>query len=229
MTQVMRVPPRQLALDLSLPESLSRDDFLVSDSNEAALTMVESWPDWPAQVLALCGPPGSGRSHLGAIWAELSGARRLSARELEIARIPTALATNALLLEDVDAQVPATAMFHLLNAAREQGAFLLLTVTEHPSSWVITLPDLVSRLRAVPVVMLEPPDDGLLRAILVKLAMDRQLLIDAETIEYCARRMDRSLSAARSLITALDSEGLETGRRVTRQLASRVLDRFGWR
>ncbi len=229
MTQVMRVPPRQLALDLSLPESLSRDDFLVSDSNEAALTMVESWPDWPAQVLALCGPPGSGRSHLGAIWAELSGARRLSARELEIARIPTALATNALLLEDVDAQVPATAMFHLLNAAREQGAFLLLTVTEHPSSWVITLPDLVSRLRAVPVVMLEPPDDGLLRAILVKLAMDRQLLIDAETIEYCARRMDRSLSAARNLITALDSEGLETGRRVTRQLASRVLDRFGWR
>ena len=229
MTAVLPVPPRQLALDLSLPESLSREDFLVSPSNEAALAMVESWPNWPAQVLALCGPPGSGRSHLGAIWAELSGARRLAARELDIARIPSALATNALLLEDVDAQVAPTAMFHLLNAAREQGAFLLMTVTEHPSSWVITLPDLVSRLRAVPVVMLDPPDDGLLRAILVKLAMDRQLLIEAETIEFCARRMDRSLSAARSLMSALDAEGLETGRRVTRQLAGRVLDRFGWR
>src|SRR5262249_62121087 len=48
--------PRQLALALPHAENFSRDDFLVGASNEAALNLVERWPDWPDRALAVVGP-----------------------------------------------------------------------------------------------------------------------------------------------------------------------------
>ncbi len=219
---------RQLPLDLALPERYGREDFLEAPCNAAALAMIEGWPDWPHHVLLLAGPPGSGRSHLGAIWAERSGARRLSAAALTIAAVPQALASGAALIEDAGAGLDEAALFHLINAARESGAYLLITASEPPGAWGVALPDLASRLRATPLVTLEAPDDHLLRAVLVKLAADRQLLIEAGVIEYCARRMDRSLASARDLMAALDRESLASGRRVTRALAGQVLERFGW-
>ncbi|MDP2800863.1 MAG: DnaA/Hda family protein [Phreatobacter sp.] len=218
--------PRQMALDLALPESLSRDDFLAAPCNVTALELVDSWPDWPARVMALVGPPGAGKSHLGAIWADLAGARRLAARDLAGTVPGDALATGALLLEDAGPKTSEVALFHLLNSAREEDAFVLMTAREAPVSWGVGLKDLASRLRALPAVALAEPEDGLLRSVLVKLFADRQLVVDAEVVEYLARRMERSLDAARRLVAALDREALETGRRLTRPLAAQVLDRI---
>ena len=220
-----RPGPRQMALDLALPESLSRDDFLPAPCNAAALGLVEGWPDWPAKTVALIGPPGAGKSHLGSIWADIAGARRVAARDLAGIVPADALATGALLLEDAGPRTSEVALFHLLNAAREEDAFLLLTAREAPVSWGVGLKDLASRLRALPVVALEEPEDALLRAVLVKLFADRQLVVDGDIVEYLARRMERSLDAARRLVAELDREALETGRRLTRQLAAQVLDR----
>lgn len=217
--------PRQMALDLALPESLSRDDFLEAPCNRTALSLIEAWPEWPARAVALVGPPGAGKSHLGAIWADLAGARRLAARDIAGTTPAEALATGALLLEDAGPGTPEVGLFHLLNSAREEGAYLLMTAREPPVSWGTGLRDLASRLRAIPTVALEEPEDGLLRAVLVKLFADRQLAVDAEIVEFLARRMERSLDAARRLVAALDREALETGRRLTRPLAAQVLDR----
>jgi len=214
-----------MALDLALPESLSRDDFLAAPCNETALTLVDGWPDWPAKVVALVGPPGSGKSHLGAIWADIAGARRLAARDLAGTSPAEALATGALLLEDAGPRTSEVALFHLINSAREEDAFILMTAREAPVSWGTGLKDLASRLRALPVVALAEPEDGLLRAVLVKLFADRQLVVDAEIVEFLARRMERSLDSARRLVAELDREALETGRRLTRPLAAQVLDR----
>ncbi|WP_439575110.1 chromosomal replication initiator DnaA [Phreatobacter sp.] len=218
--------PRQMALDLALPESHARDDFLEAPCNMAALRLIESWPNWPAPVVALVGPPGSGKSHLGAIWADLAGARRLSARDLAGTVPADALATGALLLEDAGPKTAEVALFHLMNSAREDKAFVLMTTREAPVAWGAGLKDLASRLRALPVVVLDEPEDALLRAVLVKLFADRQMLADAEIVEFLARRMERSLDAARRLVAGLDRETLEQGRRLTRPLAARVLDRI---
>jgi chromosomal replication initiation ATPase DnaA len=220
-----RAGPRQMALDLALPESFGRDDFLEAPCNRDALTLIEAWPEWPAPVVALVGPPGAGKSHLGAIWADQAGARRLAARDLPGAVPADALATGALLLEDAGPRTSEVALFHLINSAKEEGAFVLMTTREPPVAWGTALRDLTSRLRAIPVVALAEPEDALLRAVLVKLFADRQLLADAEIVEYLARRMERSLDAARRLVRALDRETLETGRRLTRPLAAQVLDR----
>ncbi len=218
--------PRQLALALPHVESFAREDFLMGTSNQAALAMVERWPDWPDRTLALIGPEGAGKSHLAAIWAEIAGARRVSARALGETNLLSALATGALVVEDAPARLDERALFHLLNLVREEQAFLLMTARSPPASWTVALPDLASRVRAIPLVSLSAPDDALLRALLVKLFADRQLAVDETLIGYIATRIERSFAAARAAVEELDREALRLKRPVTRALAADTL-RFG--
>ena len=212
---------RQLALALDHDESFEREDFLEGPSNETALRLIESWPDWPGRTVALAGPQGAGKSHLAAIWAAQAGARFLSARALDTARLPDALATGALVVEDLaDGEIDERALFHLLNLAREEDAFLLLTTRRAPAVWTVAINDLGSRLRALPIVTLMPPDDALLRALLVKLFADRQLAVDESLVSYLTTRIERSFAGARAAVAALDAEALRAQRPVTRALAA---------
>src|SRR5436190_3294954 len=218
------VQPRQLAFALPHAESLTRDNFLEGPANEAALTLVESWPDWPNRIMLLAGEEGSGKSHLAAIWAEQSGARVASAQAMNAAAVPSALATGALVLEDLKpGGFDERALFHLMNMAREETASLLITSRLAPSAYEIELRDLRSRLRAVPVVLLAPPDDQLFRALLVKFCADRQLAVDESLVGYLVSRIERSYAAARQVVELLDTEALRLGRPVTRALAAELL------
>jgi chromosomal replication initiation ATPase DnaA len=221
----MSAPPRQLALALDHAERLTREDFLPGFPNESALSMIESWPDWPARALALVGPEGSGKSHLASIWADQSGARFLAARSLEVADLPAQLATGALVLEDCiqdGSELDERALFHLLNLVREEEAWLLLTARTQPTVWPVALPDLASRLRAMPTVSLSGPDDALLRAVLVKQFSDRQLGVDEALIAYLLPRIGRAFSDVRDAVQALDREALQRGRPVNRALAAEL-------
>lgn len=216
--------PRQLALALDHTENLTREDFLVGPPNETALAMIENWPDWPDQVIALTGPGGSGKSHLASIWAAQSGARFLSARALPETHLPAELTTGALVVEDIaDDGLDERALFHLLNLVRQDRAWLLLTARTPPMQWAIALADLASRLRAVPTLALTPPDDALLRAVIVKLFADRQLAVDESLIGYLVSRIERSFAAARSVVALLDQEALRRKRPVNRALAAELL------
>jgi chromosomal replication initiation ATPase DnaA len=220
--------PRQLAFELDPRENFSRDDFLRGLGNAAALDLIEAWPNWPVPVVALIGPEGAGKSHLAAIWAAAAGGRILASGALDEAAVPAALSTGALAMEraggDDLRDVDERAMFHLLNLAREQRAFVLLTARTAPAGWPIALADLASRLRAVPVVTLAAPDDAMLRAVLVKLFADRQLAVDDGLIGYLMVRIERSFAAARRVVAALDREALRRQRPVTRALAYEILD-----
>src|SRR3984957_4193478 len=141
-----RVQPRQLAFALPHAESLSRDNFLEGPANAEALALVERWPDWPNRIMLLVGPEGSGKSHLAAIWAEQAGARSTSAHALTAAAVPGALATGALVIEDLKPpDFDERAMFHLMNLAREDGASILITARAPPSGPEVELRDLWSR------------------------------------------------------------------------------------
>ncbi len=216
-----RVQPRQLAFALPHAESFTRDDFLEGPANAAGLALVDSWPDWPNRTMLLVGPEGSGKSHLAAIWAEQAGARSISAHALTAATVPGALATGALVVEDLKSpDVDERALFHLLNLAREDQAFVLITARAPPSALPFELRDLRSRLRAVPTVLLLPPDDHLFRALIVKFCADRQLAVDEAVVGYLTTRIERSYAAARQAVELLDTEALRLGRPVTRALAA---------
>jgi chromosomal replication initiation ATPase DnaA len=219
-----RSPARQLALALDHPESFAREDFLSGPSNAAAFALIDSWPDWPNRSAALVGPEGSGKSHLAAIWAGESGARFLAGRALGATDLPGSLATGALVIEDAAAgEFDERALFHLLNLAREEEAFLLITARTPPVGWPVGIRDLGSRLKALPVFAVSAPDDVLLRAVLVKLFADRQLAVDESLVSYLVKRIERSFAAAREVVACLDQEAMRQQRPLTRALAAELL------
>ena len=216
--------PRQLAFALPHTESLTRDNFLEGPSNATALSLIDRWPDWPNRVMLLAGPEGCGKSHLAAIWAETAGARAIGAHLLTDDGVPDALTTGALVVEDLVAgSFDERALFHLMNMAREDDAFVLMTARVAPVNLAVALRDLNSRLRAVPVVAVAAPDDQLFRALIVKFCADRQLNADETVVNYLATRIERSVVAARAVVAELDAESLRQRRPVTRALAVEVL------
>lgn len=222
---------RQLALDLPVRAARGRADFLAAPSNAAALAAVEGWRDWPDGRLVLVGPEGAGKTHLVQVWADLCpGARVVAAADLAAADVP-ALAEGPLAVEGGSAIAGnadgEAALFHLHNLMGAEGQPLLLTDRRAPALWPLDLPDLASRLQAMPVVRLDPPCDTLLSAVLVKLFADRQITVAPAVIAWLLLRMERSLSAAADIVVRLDAAALAEGRAVTVRLAARVLDRTG--
>ncbi len=195
----------------------------MGEPNYSALATIERWPDWPGRALLLVGPEGAGKSHLAGIWAELAGARRVSARALGEKDLLAEFATGTLVVEDVHPGFDERALFHLLNLMREEEGFVLITSRTPAAQWGVTLPDLASRLRAIPSVTLAAPDDTLLRALLVKLFADRQLAVDEALVKYLMSRIERSFAAARGAVETLDREALRLKRPVTRALAAEML------
>jgi chromosomal replication initiation ATPase DnaA len=223
----MKPFPKQLTLDLPVETRHGREDFLVSPSNARAWDMFENWPHWPDRVLLLLGPTGSGKSHLGAIWAAQVGARTLPANQLPLADLPGLARAPAILLENADgARGVEKELFHLLNLVRESGTFLVITARSWPDSWGLVTRDLLSRLRLAPAVEIGEPDDALARAVLVKLFVDRQLVVDTSVVEYLAVRIERSLDAARAIVEELDREALARSKPITRPVAAEVLRRL---
>ncbi len=217
-------PARQLALDLLPRTSFAAEDFLVGSSNERAYGLLEGWPAWPSRLMRLVGPPGSGKSHLAAMWASRAEAGIVAASELRGEAVPDLACKPALVIEDIDrGPLEEAALFHLVNLGRERRSYLLLTSTLPPDGCGFSTADLISRLRLAPSIELGPPDDDLLKSVLVKLFLDRQLLVDAAVIDFLAARIERSLGAARRIVAELDREALSRGRRVTRPIAAHIL------
>jgi chromosomal replication initiation ATPase DnaA len=215
---------RQLALDLGSRPALGRADFIVAPSNADAVAWLDRWPDWPNRVLALAGPPGSGKTHLALVWEAQSGARRVPAESLWAEDLANLAAPGAaIVVDDADRVTDQEALFHLINRVREAAGTLLLTGAEPPARWPVTLADLASRLKALPVALLGPPDDQLLQALLVKLFADRQLRVGVDVVAYLASRIERSADAARSIVEVLDTLALTEGRAISLALVRRAL------
>ena len=219
---------RQLILPLPHAPSFAREDFISAPSNAAALTLVEGWPDWPAPLMLLSGPPGAGKSHLAAIFAARTGAALLHGAEIRAADPDVVTCAPALALDDAEEGLSAeAAFFHLINFARARGVAILMTAKRAPALWGVKTPDLVSRLRLAPLVEIAPPEPPLIEAALTKMFSDRQLSVEPTLIAYIARRLDRSLGSARALVETLDAEALAQGRKVTRAMASALLASMG--
>ena len=218
-------PPRQLVLDLARDPSFDPDQFLISASNARAHALVESWPSWIDPVVLLTGPAGAGKSHLGSIWRSRSTARIVRPGEsLDIGRWQPPIIA---LVEDCDrAAHPEASLFHLLNAVKESGGWLMLTARSPPPGWAITTPDLLSRLRLAPHAVIHEPDSALLRAVLVKLFDDRQIRIEDDVVSYATLHCERSLEAISLFVEAVDEDALVLNRRITRSLAAQTITRM---
>ena len=216
----------QLTFDLPRHQAFGRGDYFVSDANAAAFAWINRWPGWPSPVLILHGAQGGGKTHLAHLWCERAVATLISGRSLARTHIERILDRSVIgiAVDDAD-QAPDIALLHLFNACVEVRGHLLLTSRQAPGSWRPAIPDLGSRLRAVPAVRIEPPDDALLGAVLVKHFADRQVRVGPQVIAYLVSHMNRSLAAAAEIVAQLDHAALLRQSAITIRMAAGVLAR----
>lgn len=223
----------QLPMALGHEPALGREDFLVSPANADAVRLVLGWRNWPGRRLALVAPARAGKTHLAHVWMRASGAQRVTFAELAGAAVERLAALPALVIEDIDSVGALTpdawrraggALLEILNLAAAGGQWLLLTGRDAPARWPAPTADLASRLAALPLGRIGPPDDALLAGVMVKLFADRQLRVAPGVIAFLAARIERSFAAAEAAVAALDARALAEGRGVTRALAAAWLD-----
>jgi len=211
---------RQLRLSLKRPAPFTRDTFIQGPSNHDAVTALDAWPRWPAGVLALVGPEGVGKTHLAHAWAS-----RARAVILERERPDVAMAAGRpALIEDVDQGCDPEALFHLINLAAQEGAGLLLTARKAPAAWPAELPDLRSRLNALMVAEIAPPDDEVLGGVLKKFFRERNIRPHDDVYPYLLRRMERSIPGAQEIVRRLDETEDGQMRPISRVLAREILE-----
>ena len=214
----------ELALDLPAREDFSAQSLIPGPSNAEALAALARWPHWPRHVLALVGPEGAGKSHLGAIWASQCEAEIIPADTLRD-RLPGLPKGRCVLVEDVDRGMDEDALFHTLNRAAEGDIpALLLTARKPPVLWPAAIPDLVSRLRALPHTDLHEADDELITRLIEKQISDRGTSIKPGVIDYLLPRMERSVAAVRLLVERMDKLALAKRSPINRAIAREVLE-----
>jgi chromosomal replication initiation ATPase DnaA len=219
----LMAPFRQQQLPLPFPYEPHYDplDFVPAPSNQEALAWLGRMDEWPDRRLAIWGEAGGGKTHLLRTWQTQVGAVRFEGKAVTSPEILPA--SGLVAIDDADHVVPETNMLHVLNTARDRRLTLLLTAREAPSRWPAALPDLSSRLRAITAVEIYPPDDDLLRALLFRLLVDRQLVVSESLQNWLLLRLPRSAAAYRDAVARLDEMSLADGKRISRAMAARLL------
>ncbi|MDD3021211.1 MAG: DnaA/Hda family protein [Alphaproteobacteria bacterium] len=229
----MTTPLRQLPLDLKFAPAMGRDDFMVGACNQYAVHMVEHWPaEWsPYPALTIYGPKGSGKSHLAAVWQNLSKGRILTLEEFIACDIENLIESKEnLVLEGVEFligdRVQEEKLFHLYNAFQQNGIYFLALSTISPEKMVFEIRDLESRLRAAQSAEIKPPDDDLLTKVMAKRFFDQNLKIDQESLDYILWRMERSWSGLDHLVEkiCLTATALQKGELTKPLLRAAMID-----
>ncbi|WP_333807461.1 chromosomal replication initiator DnaA [Phenylobacterium sp.] len=210
---------KQALLDFWNPLFSARGEFIAGAANAEARSRLADWPDWHGNCLVLVGPEGCGKSRLAEDWAARTGARRLDPLRPDAA----AVRAGPVLLEDVDQGFCAEGLFHLVNLA-PLGGGVLMTARSRPAAWPAQVPDLRSRLNALPVAHVEAPDDEILLGVLEDFLRARGIRPAPDLAPYLVLRIDRSVTAARDVVERLHEASARAHRPVTRALAREILE-----
>jgi len=215
----------QLVLPFGVRPALKRETFITAPCNEAALAFVQRWPDWPQKAAALYAPSGSGKTHLAAIWAEISAAQRIAASELTSEALEVPNGNTAFVIEDLDGQPPnASRDYALLSLFDRTGISLLLTGRTAPSRWPVAVADLTSRLVSLVSLEVWAPDDALLSALVRKHFADRQLDVSEAVVGRIITHVERTPEAVADFVARADGKALAEKRGITDRLIAELLD-----
>ncbi|MBA3070074.1 MAG: chromosomal replication initiator DnaA [Hyphomonas sp.] len=224
-------PPRPAQPLFGFPSPAAQWTGLVHGPNNAAALRIAARPEgWATPVLCITGPAKCGLSYLAAAWAVRFDGDLLTAPLLARSGLRglDALAGRHVAVDDADLVVGRhdEVLLSLINLVASGGGRLLLTAHRAPSQWRSVSPDLKSRLNALPVGEIGPPDDDVLRARLQVAAERRYLRLSPEILNYLVPRLELAYEAVENFMDRLSDAVSEHDRAPSMPLARRVLDRM---
>ncbi len=193
---------RQLPLDLDAPDRWSRDNFVADAALNAVLDIVLKPQGWIAPHMVLLGAQGSGKTHIGHLFADSNNGVFLNASRT-FTLDTGVLEDRPYVVDDAEAASQPT-LFHLSNHAMRTNQPLLLLTRTQPRAWAIEVPDLASRLYAMRVLGIPEPDEDLLRDILLRMFARRAISPSPDAVDYLMLRIDRSVGAIQKTVTELE-------------------------
>lgn len=214
----------QLAFDMSVDPVYRWENFFISSSNSEAITWIRQWPRWRSRTLLLCGPRFSGKTHMTHLWRSESKGVYIDFEKVSFENLSQHVYANPfIIIDDIDQVCDETKLLHLYNLIHEHQGYLLLTSSTTPSQWGVKLSDLDSRLKTMPIVTIQQPDDDLLKALMVKRFSDHQLKVPEKVVNYLAKNMERSYEGVEEICSSLDLQSLQQKRGLTLPFAREVL------
>ena len=228
---------KQMALQISLEDSATFENFFVIDSNKQVVDyLVYESSAQLDQFVFLWGAHGAGCSHLLQSVCHNFDARDASSFYLPLEQfrdyspdIFEGLESFPLVCLD-DLQAIAghrdweLGLFSLFNRLRESGTRLLVAARCSPRELQIELPDLLSRLQSGIVFQVQGLNDEDKRKALQLRATLRGIALSDEVISYVLQRNDRSMQSLFELLERLDHFSLQSQRRITVPLLKELMD-----
>ena len=224
----------QLLFDLKKKKIYEKDDFLVSDSNKEAYKLINRWPNWSSRKIIIFGDSGTGKTHLSRIWQKKTSAIILKLNKFKKIRFDNFfLKKNIFIIENIsnffdkikkkDKDDLEKNLLHFYNLIEEKKGYLILTALNSPKFWKINLPDLKSRILSSIIVKINKPNDELLSSVLVKLFLDKQILIDKKIIKFIVYRSERSFTNLQNIVNKIDKQSLITKKKINISFVKKLI------
>ena len=199
----------QLLLNFNFKKSFNDHDYYVSDSNYFAFNLIDKWPKWEKRILNIHGEKFSGKTHLSKIFQSKSSAIYLNEKDISNEIFKKIKLYESIIIDEFSNKFEENLIYSIFNLVDQDSKYLLIN-TETPLSEIkFKLPDLVSRSKNSLQAKIEPPDDELIFALILKNFSDRQIKLEKQIIEFIVNRIERSYSKISEFIYKIDELSLK--------------------
>ena len=224
----------QLSFNLKKKKIYEKDDFLVSKSNKEAYKFINKWPNWESRKIIIFGDSGTGKTHLSKIWQKKTSAIILNLNKFKKIKFDNFfLKKKKFIIENIsnffdkikkkDKENLEKNLLHFYNLIDEKRGYVVLTASIAPKFWGINLPDLKSRILSSTTINIKKPDDELLSSVLVKLFIDKQILIDKKIIKFIVYRSERSFANLENIVNKIDKQSLITKKKININFVKKLI------
>ncbi len=221
---------QQLSLDLPIKENSDpylEEDFVLLDENLAAVNFLSkffaqkkfSQAQFPS--LLLRGPAQSGKTHILNIFAKKFQAEFLQIAEISDQNLSSFFSENKFyILENINEIADEKLLFHLVNAAAESKAFLILSSQNKAQ---FELKDLSSRIKNIFALEIKNPSQEAIKMLLINAFSRKHLKVSRGVIDFIASHSERTFEAVVVSVKLVEFYTAEVGKNITIKEMKKIL------
>jgi len=206
---------KQKSFNYQFNDDINEYNFFVNNTNFYAFNGLINDN---SNLFFLYGPNKSGKSFLGQIWLKKYSAIKYKNNFELIINNKCNILIDDLLTFDQET------IFHIVNNSILHKLKILIISDKKLNEIDFRFKDLSSRLKTFSNLEIKHPDDEMLLAILTKLLLEKQFIINSNDIfDFILRRVERSYKAINDIVNKLDILSLEKKRQLTIPLIKEIL------